>query len=396
MAIDDFIEREAPLLFQNVTAADRGTLCEFFEEVALEMRRQESDSIDVDAVRFFLDLVLEKAQVAPERRAALVHRAEAVAFMEIDGGARRRGFPHEVVRDHFVSRRILRALKERGFYVLKEAISIGTFSLDLADALCRILDYEDTEVPVEWCDRVLLLASEAGQASTLGQNAYGLAFALVRRLRPSDHVSFDDIAVGNVSLIEPRLEAITFRRCAWASLDLSGCDARAVTFEDCDISRLRISTETVLPRSIGDGSVIRCLEEEMPGIATQPMNTREYREQGKIMAVVQDHFVDDENHEAQTPGTKLLLRLAFRWRRTGYLDPGDTTETPAFADPLWPKLRQVLERHNRLDWKVMSTSGPSKPLGVMRDAAALLRRWHPDPAQRREIEAIWSEAAALR
>lgn len=393
VAVEEFVERELPLVFgNNWSPAEADSLWAFFEEVAIEMRRQEADSLDVDSVAFFLDLVLENAGVAPERRRALVHRAEAVAFMEVGRGARRRGFPHEVVRDYFVSRRVLSSLSDPGQGAIREALGIGTFSLDLADSICLLLDHRGLDVAAEDVQRVLLVARDAGPSDPLGQNALSLSFALARRLREGETLVFEDLSAGNVGFVDTQLGSLVFRRVAWASLDLSDCDARRAVFESCDVGRLRVSAKTVVPRAIVDGAGVRLLEDQ-----SAPRARRETRDPQAIREVLFAHAAA-EDAGSLSPGQELLLRLAIRWRRTGYLEE-DEQKTPAFGDPLWPSIRAILERHGRLDWKVISSretgSGRAR-VGVMRDAMGIVQRYHRDPVQQRDIDELWREASAVR
>ncbi|MBK9519113.1 MAG: NACHT domain-containing protein [Anaeromyxobacter sp.] len=393
VAIEEFVERELPLVFGSTWSSAEGeALHAFFEEVAIEMRRQESDSLDVDSISFFLDLILEGAGVSPDRRKALVHRAEAVAFMEVGRGARRRGFPHEVVRDHFVSRRVLSLLASPGQGAIREALGFGTFSLDLADSVCLLLDHRGTEVSAESIGRVLSIAREAGPGDALGQNACALAFALARRIREEEAVVFEDLSAGNVSFADTRLGHLVFRRCGLASLDLCDCDARLATLENCDLGRLRISADTKVPNSLIDGATVRLLENQ-----SAPRAARESRDPRSIREVLAAHVATADDGRLSA-GQDLLLRLAIRWRRTGYLED-DGQKTPVFADPLWPAIRDILERNGRLEWKFISSrdtgSGRAR-VGIMRDANAIIQRFHRDPAQQIEISRLWSEASEVR
>jgi hypothetical protein len=275
---------------------------------------------------------------------------------------------------------------------VREALGVGTFSLDLADSACRLLDHRGAEVAATTIERILSIAADVGPSDSLGQNAQSLAFALARRLRSDETVRFEDLSAGNVSFADTQLRRLRFERCAWASLDFTDTDARLASFLGCEIGRLRISADTVLPRSIVEGASIRLLEDNFA-----PRAARESREPLQIQAAISAHFAVSDSAPL-SPGQELLLRLAIRWRRTGYLEENPLS-TPAFKDPLWPPIRAILEQHGRLEWKNISTreagSGRVR-VGVMRDAAAIVQRFHRDEVQMREINQIWSEAAEVQ
>lgn len=398
--VEAFVARECNLLFGDEHASFEQHLWSFFEELALEMRRQERDWLELDTVQFFLDAVLEDAGVPVERRRQIVHRAGAVAFLEAletDKGRVRRGFPHEIIRDTFYARNVLRALDGARTAEVDAALGLGVFGLDLADVAaetCRWLGIKDVPACIQ---RLIAIAQGQSPYNSGALNAAALAFALMRALPSSAgaEVTFtlNALQVGHASLAGGVAPGIRLLGCNIGFLDLS--DTRATRFaadQATRIARLRVSTATVL------GPDWRCRPDALERF-TQSGTLEVLRQPDAIQTALQMAGVvpvDEPTNVPLTRGEALLDYLARRWVRRFFLDEADYDDEPEFKGALWPRLREILFRHNRMTVKSsVEAKGRSKSLLHMRDPRSMLSRSHTDPIQQREIIAAWNEARAL-
>ncbi|WP_158619290.1 NACHT domain-containing NTPase [Corallococcus sp. AB011P] len=391
---EGFLTREAELLLKDHPSG-REVLRRFFQELALEMRQQEREVLDLDVIQFFLDAVLEEAGIPHEQRKQLVHRAGAVAFLDIpEGNRQRRGFPHQIIRDFFFSEYLLSALTT-DWRRLEAALQLGVLGLDLADIIAEIAGSLRTPVERARIQALFSLAKSLPPADPAALNAASLGFALLRTRTTGDasRILADGLYLGNVSLVGAEVPLLELSGCSVGFLDLSDSNATNIQTKNTTVMRLRVSASTILGT---EWHSIPSAVEYFDGDYGKGLSTnRQPDEIQSILSSLGADQIETKSKRHASAGEALLDALARRWVRRFYLWPDDLDDEPAFSDPLWPRLRSILEKHDRLVAKFQPTSGPRRELLHLKDPNSLLRRRHPDPAQQLVIDEIWTAAKSL-
>lgn len=393
--VNSFVDRESNLLFGSDGRPNgQAVLLDFFEEVALEMRKQESDSIDIESLRFLLDFVLEAHGVGPELRRERVFRAGSVAFLEIAGSDQkvRRGFPHEVVRDYFFARAVLRALVARDGSVSR-VLSAGSVSLD-ASELVRLLA-ESVEFPMTYglCDALLSVARTALPGTSLSANAAAVAFAIAPAIDFAEVgvINATNLTLGNIAVGDCLLPDMDLSGSLVAFLDLTACAALFVRADNSTlIGRLRLSELTIIGETWAAQPA--CLE-----VYGDDGSLKAFRDPSHIAIVLAEHTISEGDAGARpiNHAQTLLQRIARKWARRFYFCEDDVEDAPMFSDPRWPAVRAILEGHGRLVSKVVAKSGPKRSLVHLRDAQAIAERFSPDPSVMDTVQAIWLEVGRI-
>lgn len=394
IVVEGFINREAKLLFgDKVSEREKQLLERFFIELATEMRMQERDWLSMDVVQFFLDAVLQEGGIPEEQRRQLVHRAGAVAFLERmdDAGHGNRSFPHQLIRDSFFAKGILALVTARSSQ-LESVLKLGVYGLDLADVIAAFAEHGSTPTQddVQW---LFSLASDRPAADGAAMNAasVGLALCRVPSFEVAEPLRLSDVYLGHVSLAHCEIPALNVRRCSFGLLDLADATAASLDADETvAIIQARISSTTIL------GPMWRCYPQGLEFL-DHGGETRLERAPERIRKLVDGQREDDDTNgsHVMTPGEALLDRLARRWVRRFYLHEDDTDDEPAFASPLWPALKELLDHYQRLERKTVQTSGPRRELLHLRDPRHVLARSHDNPKEDAEIKALWAEALAL-
>lgn len=393
--VEGFVTREAKLLFgDDVSAREKQLLLRFFVELATEMRVQERDWLAMDVVQFFLDAVLQEGGIPEEQRRGLVHRAGAVAFLERsdDAGGGRRGFPHQMIRDAFFAQAILDLVRTHSTQI-ESVLKLGVYGLDLADVIVAFAEHGSApkQSDVQW---LFDIAAERPAADSTAMNAaaVGLALCRVASLEGAEPLVLSDAYLGHVSLAHCEVPELRMRCCSFGMLDLTDASATGLDADDTVvIIQARISNITAL------GAEWRCYPEVLEFL-NHEAGMRLEREPERIRSLVDGQREDDgagDDH-INTRGEALLDRLARRWVRRFYLHEDDTKDEPAFLNPLWPELKAILDKYDRLERKTHQTSGPRRELIHLRDPWHVLARSHKEnKAEDARIKALWKEVAAL-
>ena len=391
LVVSGFLAREAKILFPNEVNGV-SILREFFWELAVEMRSQERDALDLDVLQFFLDAVLESHLIPDERRRQIVHRAGAVAFLDSTGERGKRSFPHEIIKDYFYAQRVLASVQDPKADPAR-LLATGTFGLDLAEAVVEVIDgTRGAHASTRDAQRLFSMASARANTDPAALNAAAMAFALLRtrNLRREGDLRVAGIHVGGVSLGGATLPRLVMEQSSIGFLDLTDSGALELQVLDTAVQRLRVSGATRL----GAGFAVVPVALEVlgdGGIRTVRDPTAIARELGALRTT--------PGLGAAAPlsdGEQLLEELARRWVRRFYFDPFDLEDEPAFGHPKWPALRALLEKFNRLEEKTNKpVSGRPRDLLHLRDPKALLERRHANPKQQADIDAIWAGARAL-
>lgn len=394
LIVEGFVDREANLLFgENVSVEQKKLLKRFFAELAIEMRAHERDWLEMDVIQFFLDAVLQEGNIPGELRQPLVHRAGAVAFLEQDSDGRsgRRGFPHQMFRDAFFAQAVLSLLHTRSSQI-ESVLKLGVYGLDLADVIVAFAEYGQApqRSDVQWLFR---LAAELPAVDSTAMNAasMGLALCRVTSLQGTEPLELSGLYLGHVSLANCEVPTLRMRDCSFGLLDLVDSVAAELDVDETvAILQVRISNITVLGRRW------RCYPQALEFLDHDGERSTEWIPENiqKLIDGVRKDDGDDVKL-AMTEGEALLDRLARRWVRRFYFHEADTNAEPAFSNPLWPGLKIILDKYQRLERKTTQTSGRRRELLHLRDPRHIVARKHADPVVDAEIKALWQEAIAL-
>ena len=355
--IEGIVRREGPKL-TNVTSDIEPKLAsklygEVLAEAARMMMDDETNDIDVD----FLGLLVEEAfspHASRELVNALAQRAHALALLEESpDNPRMRSFPHEMVRSYFFAQNIFSHFPEHG-------ATTGLYRMPLSADDFRIFNRvarrRGDEEQSRLRSRMLEVLRGATGYDYLRSNIGGLLLSFA----PLE----DDDSEG-ASLVLAHCEL----RDAWLA-DLLG--AQTARLHDCVMHRLDVRGADLRNVEFCNTTVFELLADPYVrfGESTPKVHSlilyehfREERWSGNPESWIakRDSRFD---HGEQKPDD--LWDLLYKFARISMrqyairsdADLSDLGARKVLGSPLWPGLRALLEKHERLEVVDKAASGP--------------------------------------
>ena len=317
---------------------------EVLSEVARMMMDDETNEIEIDLVELLLIEVFGD-YANPEMVSALAQRAKALALLE-EGreNSDKRTFPHETVRSYFFARNIFD-------YFPKHGATTGLYRVPLSDDDFRIFNrvarrkHESDQRQLR--EKLLEKLREPGGYDYLRSNIGGLLLSFAPLKEDDDE---DDVLV--LSHLELReiwmadllgTQKVSLNHCRIHRLDVRGADLGEVSFLNTEVDELLADSLVMFGTSAPD--ITRCI------IIHEHFGKQKRIFKDDISEWIKQGSRVLEKNDADLNERWFLLQKFARISMRQYWIPTNShlpVLRSVFLSPLWPDLRQLLERHKRL------------------------------------------------
>ena len=311
-------------------------------ETAQVMMDDETNVIEIDLVGLLVEEVFAD-HVDQEMIRALVQRAGALALLEESAeDSNKRTFPHETVRSYFFAHNLFDHFPEHGASVglHRVPLSVDDFRIFNRVARCRSIDEQ-----ARLRQRLLAGLRETNGYDYLRANIGGLLMAFAP-LAEDDDYEDDRLVLADLELSDVWMadllgaQQVSMVRCVIHRLDVRGTDLRSVQFSDVRVYDLLVDDFVRFGTSapwVGSLVVYRNFKEtRWPDLPSKWIEQRSLIPEGSA-----------SGPDARWYLLEKLARLSLRQYaiRSGTRGPARRI----FDSPHWPELRQLLERHGRLE-----------------------------------------------
>lgn len=379
--VDHFLEREASLVSEQIEVGRESvvqSLSSLFEEIALEMADNETDSVDLGFLRLVTEVAFGSVLFGPDL-AKLQHKAGSFALLEKDPREGHRRFPHTEISNHFLASALIRVVSDGGqIRFLRRGVLTG----DLLAIFAEILGRKSPEVVTRLYDRLSQWNSEDISGDRIHDNTSsllisGLSYPVEEHRTFSDLAILDAVLFGVISPV--KLDRIKFQR-----LDVREAELTRVEFTNCEVVSLMVDDTTrfgeTWPR------VHQLLVTKKDG------DIKSVYEPGDIAKWLQRHSRPLQRSTGNAAALRLFERVCRVMLRQHMIKEHPTDQFGRLLqDELWPKIETILsdaEMIDRVEGK--DSAGPSAPFLRLRDPYKLLvSRSEPT------INNVWKRVAAI-
>ncbi|HBP1012163.1 TPA: hypothetical protein L5R05_006042 [Pseudomonas aeruginosa] len=364
--VNSLILREAKIISSTLKGLDAQEvippLHHLFSEISLEMAIRENNLIDLEHLSFIMSYVFDGVTDDASIR-KLSHKSGSTSLLEITNEKDKRKFPHSEIQYYFFAHAILEALAGKSTPSVLRRTILGNEQLEV---FAEVFASKEKQAK----DATTYLYSELNKdltADSLSNNGSAitlLAFSL-GLLNRLDYLTVNEatFAAGSPSGVLNDFSA--------SRIDACGADLTDVTFEKTRITTLVIDEYTKFGKSYPQ---IDSLEIRGP-------NSRIERSPEIISSELSKHSIaTSEKNYSENPAIKLLEKLARRSNRYCYIrEEGDDEGSFLLKDDRWPILKNILEKHNRIDIKVKKPMhGRPAPLFRIKNPMELLNHSLPE------------------
>jgi hypothetical protein len=383
--IDRFLDRETKIISGLSESLEipfdkcKTALNTLFEEVALEMRETESDSVDTS----FLNLVTEYAfssVVPPSELPRLQHKSSSIALLDVDQRSGFRRFPHSEISNHFLAKALISKLAAKA-----EPLNLrrSILQVDLLAVLCEVLLTTDKDLMTAFILRVRSLIGFENSFDQLPGNLLSLAIASlgverdwvfdVRQANTleasfsgfAENAYFEDVNVGRLALQEANVTGVKFM----------GCTVETLVADDT--TKFGSTYPTIKKLTLIDHK----------GDAT------DHFEPDRIQKWINEHSTSDESYEeVNEHALKLFDRMLRAFIRQHQIkkDRNDLIGKYLF-DGCWDKIEAILLRDGQISTFSRGSSGVNAPFLRMRNPSMFFGQH----AEESIYSAIWNEIGNL-
>ena len=387
--MESIIQREGEKLTGVSSDISAGLASNLYGEVLSEVARimmdDETNEIETDLV----ELVLEEAftgQANPEMVSALVQRARALSLLEEErGGGNKRTFPHETVRSYFFARSVFDYFPRHGATTGLHRVPLTADDFRIFNRVARRKSEGDQG---RLRKELLKKLREPGGYDYLRSNIGGLllSFAPLEEDESGDNaLTLSHLELRDVWLADLLgTQKVILNGCHVQRLDVRGADLRGVQFSNTEIVELLADPFVRFGTSAPD---VNCI-----------IVYKHFKEQDRLFNGISEWITqrsqvsgtDDADIDEKWPLLEKFARVSMRqyWIRS-VDDQMDHASRKIIASPLWPELRNLLEKYNRLD---VSTRAPaSGPKSVWFHLVAGEELLNPVPESRNSTRLILEE-----
>ena len=353
-------------------------------EVARMMMDDETNEIEIDLVELLVEEVFT-GHANPEMVSALAPRAKALTLLEEDpGDAGKRTFPHETVRSYFFARSVFDYFPLHGATTGLHRVPLGAddFRIFNRSARRRSLDEQ-----ARLRGSLLAKLREPNGYDYLRSNIGGLLLAFAPL--EEDEGEVDRLVLSHLDL-----------RDVWMA-DLLG--TQKVSLDGCRVNRLDVRGANLVDVRFSNTEVFELLADPYVTFGESVPSVRSI--------IVYEHFKERRLFEGVTewiarrsqvsgpgepapddrwPLLEKFARISMRQHSIRYVpDQMDPASRRIIDSPHWPMLRQLLERHDRLE---VATSTPaSGPKSEWFHLVAGAEFLNPTPASQPSTRRILDE-----
>ena len=319
------------------------------------MMDDETNEIDIDFVELLLDEVFS-GSANPEMISALVPRAKALTLLEEDpGDASKRTFPHETVRSYFFARSVFDYFPVHGATTGLHRVPLGADDFRIFN---RFVRRRSVDEQARLRESLLVKLREPNGYDYLRSNIGGLLLAFA----PLDE---DESAVDGLVLSQLQL------RDVWMA-DLLG--SQKISLHGCYMNRLDVRGASLVDVRFSNTEVFELLVdpyvtfgESIPKVHSIIMY--EHFKERRLFEGVTEWITKRSKVSSQGAGApddrwpllEKFARISMRQHSIRYVpDQMDPTSSRIVNSGHWRRLRDLLERHNRLEVTTSSAaSGPN-------------------------------------
>ena len=323
-------------------------LCgEFLAEVARMMMDDETNEIETDLVELILEEVFT-GHANREMVNALAQRAGALALLEVEkGGGNKRTFPHETIRSYFFARSVFDYLPKHGATTALHRVPLGADDFRIFNRVARCKSISDQR---QLRECLLSKLREPGGYDYLRSNVGGLLLSFA----PLEEDGLEDDV-----LVLSHLEL----RDVWMA-DLLG--AQEVNLNGCHIHRLDVRGADLGKATFSDTKVFELLADPFVKFGTSVPNVdriilyEHFKERRLFGAEVPDWIararrvpmsrLGDTDPDERWSLLEKFARISMRqYAIRSNEDQMDPASRKIIASPMWPELRRLLEKYNRIE-----------------------------------------------
>ena len=358
--MESIIQREGEKLTgvsSDISAELAADLCsEVLSEVARMMMDDETNEIETDLVA----LIVEEAftdYANPEMVNALVQRAGALSLLEEEReGGDKRTFPHETVRSYFFARNIFDYFPRHGATTGLHRVPLTADDFRIFNRVARSKSENEQE---NLREKLLATIREPGGYGYLRSNIGGLLLSFAPL--EGDGCEDDALVLSHMELRDVWMadllgtQKVILSGCHVQRLDVRGADLGEVQFLNTEVVELLADPFVRFGTSAPNVSYCIIVYEHFRE------QSRLYNGMSEMSGWIAQRSRTPEISDADTDGRWPLLekfaRISMRqyWIRSSD-DQMDHASRKIIASPFWRELRNLLERHRRLD---MNTGTPA-------------------------------------
>lgn len=347
--MERIIRREGEKLASVASDIDPELASSLYRQVlsqtAQVMIDDETNAIDVEWLGLVIDDVFA-GHADQEMISALVQRAGTLALLEEDtGDSSRRSFPHETVRSYFFAHNVFDSFPEHGASVGLHRVPLGADDFRIFNRVARRKTIDEQ---TSLRESLLAKVRQTNGHDYLRANIGGLLMAFAPLAEEED----DETGDGRLVLADLELSDVwmadllgaqqaSLVRCVIHRLDVRGADLRGVDFSDVHVYEL-----------IGDSFVKFGASVPIVHSVIESEHLKETRWFGAPSDWIERR---SSKPSGADPDERwyLLEKFARISMRQYAIRSGKGNDDPAarrvLGSHLWPDLRELLERHKRLE-----------------------------------------------
>ena len=390
--IDAIVRREGPRLTGDSSRIDPGLASKLYGDVLSEVARMmmddETDEIEEEFVGLLVEEVFD-GHAEPEMVKALAQRAQALALLEENSGdTRKRSFPHETVRSYFFARNIFDYFPEHG-------ATNGLYRVPLNADDFRIFNRVARQRPTAEQNRLrkslLEKLRKASGYDYLRSNIGGLLLSFVPLEGEEDGLGDDPLVLAHLELRDVWLadllgtQKACLDNCLVHRLDVRGADLGKVRFSNTDVFDLLVDPYVRFGESVPKVHSLLVYE-----------HFKETRWPNRPEDWISDRCTKAGGKNAE-PDERLDLLYRFarismrQYAIRSEPDLNDPAARKIIGSPLWPDLRTLLEKYDRLELTGNTAAGPKSDWFHLVAGAEFL---YPETATLESTRAVLEELNA--
>ena len=330
-------------------------LCsEFLAEVARMMMDDETNEIETDLVELILEEVFT-GHANREMVNALVQRAGTLALLEEEkGGGNKRTFPHETARSYFFARSIFDYLPKHGATTALHRVPLGADDFRIFNRVARRKSIGDQR---QLRECLLSKLREPGGYDYLRSNVGGLLLSFAPL--GEDGLEDDVLVLSHLELRDVWMadllgaQEVNLNGCHVNRLDVRGADLGQVVFSNTEVFELLADPFVKFGTSVPHVDCIilyeHLKERRLFGAEVSDWIARRASISGS----------DDTDPDERWSLLERFARISMRQYAIRSNDQMDPASRKIIASPMWPALRRLLEKHNRIEVdNTLPASGP--------------------------------------
>ena len=357
---------------------------EVLSEVARMMMDDETNEIETGLVELLLEEVFT-GHANPEMVNALVQRARALALLEEErGGDNKRVFPHETVRSYFFAQSVFDYFPKYGATTGLHRVPLSADDFRIFNRVARRRSMSDQG---RLRENLLSKLREPGGYDYLRTNIGGLLLSFA----PLEEDGFEDdvLVLSHLELRDVWMadllgtQKINLNGCHIHRLDVRGADLGRVLFSNTEVFELFADPFVKFGASVPD---------------VHSIIVYEHFKENRLFEGVSDWIArrtpmpgrNDTDPDERWDLLEKFARISMRqYSIRSIEDQMDPTSRKIIASPIWPELRRLLEKYDRLD--VNTTLPASGPKSEWFHLVAGEEFLNPGPASQKSTRRILEE-----